>query len=95
MVEKTLKYGPLRLELKQQDQGYEVRQYNIFMVVLGGWSWDLDVTMPELVGSRSKKVLQILFINCIIDFINIYYFYFFPLNSQRTAHTRPVILFYL
>ena len=28
------------------------------MDVLGGWSRDLDVTMQELVGSRSKKVLQ-------------------------------------
>ena len=24
----------------------------------GGWSRDLDVTMKELVGSRSKRVLQ-------------------------------------
>ena len=36
-------------------QGFEVRQYNIIMNVLGGWSRDLDVTMQELVGSRSKK----------------------------------------
>ena len=57
-AEKTLKYGPLRWELKQQYQGYEVRQYNIIMNVLGGWSRDLDVTMQELVGRRSKKVLQ-------------------------------------
>ena len=57
-AEKTLKYGPLRWELKQQYQGYEVRQYNIIMDVLGGWSRDLDVTMKELVGSRSKRVLQ-------------------------------------
>ena len=57
-AEKTLKYGPLRWELKQQYQGYEVRQYNIIMDVHGGWSRDLDVTMKELVGSRSKRVLQ-------------------------------------
>ena len=57
-TKKTLKYGPLRWELKQQYQGYEVRQCNIIMNVLGGWSRDLDVTMQELVGSRSKKVLQ-------------------------------------
>ena len=57
-AEKTLKNGPLRWELKQQYQGYEVRQYNIIMDVLGGWSRDLDVTMKELVGSRSKRVLQ-------------------------------------
>ena len=35
-----------------------MRQYNIIMDVLGGCSRDLDVTMQELVGSRSKKVLQ-------------------------------------
>ena len=56
-AEKTLKYGPLRWELKQQYQGYKVRQYNIIMDVLEGWSRDLDVTMKELVGSRSKRVL--------------------------------------
>ena len=57
-AEKTLNYGPLSWELKQQHQGYEVRQYNIIMDVLGGWSRDLHVTMKELVGSRSKRVLQ-------------------------------------
>ena len=56
--EKTLKYGPLGWELKQQYQGYEVRKYNIIMDVFGGWSMDLGVTMKELVGSRSKRVLQ-------------------------------------
>ena len=36
--EKTMKYGPLRWELKEQYKGYEVHQYNIIMDVLGGWS---------------------------------------------------------
>ena len=55
-----LKVRPVfkRWELKQQYQGYEVRQFYIIMDVLGGWSRDLDVTMKELVGSRSKRVLQ-------------------------------------
>ena len=57
-AEKTLKYGPLRWELKQQYHGYDVRQYNIIMDVLGGWSRELDVTMKELVRRRSKRVLQ-------------------------------------
>ena len=35
-----------------------MRQYNIIMDVLGGWSRDLDVTTQELVGSRTKEVLQ-------------------------------------
>ena len=34
--EKTTKYGLLRWELKQKYQGYEVKQYNIIMDVLGG-----------------------------------------------------------
>ena len=45
--EKTTKYGPLRWELKQKYQGYEVKQYNIIMDVL-----------VEMVGSKSKGVLH-------------------------------------
>ena len=55
--EKTTKYGPLRWELKQKYQGYEVKQYNIIMDVLGGWCRDLEVKLKELVGSKSKGVL--------------------------------------
>ena len=29
--EKTIKYGPLRWELKQKYKGYEVHQYNVIM----------------------------------------------------------------
>ena len=35
-AEKTAKYGPLRWELKQQYPGYEVKQFNIIIEVLGG-----------------------------------------------------------
>ncbi|PFX15536.1 D-inositol 3-phosphate glycosyltransferase [Stylophora pistillata] len=56
--EKTLKYGPLRWELRQQFPGYEVKQYNIIMDALGGWSRELDVMMRELVGGRSTDVLR-------------------------------------
>ena len=38
-------YGPLRWELKQQFPGYDIRQYNIIINVLGGWSTE--------VGSRT------------------------------------------
>ena len=34
--EKTLKYGPLRWELKQQFSGYKVQQHNIIIDALGG-----------------------------------------------------------
>ncbi|PFX34789.1 Ubiquilin-1 [Stylophora pistillata] len=56
--EKTLKYGPLRWELRQQFPGYEVKQYNIIMDALGGWSQELDVMMRKLVGGRSTDVLR-------------------------------------
>ena len=56
--EKTTKYGPLRWELKQKDQGYEVKQYNIIMDVLRGWCQDVEVKLKKLVGSKSKGVLH-------------------------------------
>ena len=34
--EKIIKYGPLPWELKQQFPGYDIRQYNIIIDVLGG-----------------------------------------------------------
>ena len=49
---------PLRWELKQKDQGYEVKQYNIIMDVLRGWCQDLEVKLKNLVGSKSKGVLH-------------------------------------
>ena len=56
--EKTAKYGPLRWELTPKCQGYEVKQYNIIMDVLGGWCRDLEVKLKELVGSKSKGDLH-------------------------------------
>ena len=55
--EKTTKYGPRRWELKQKYQGYIVKQYSIIMVILGGWSRDLEDELNELVGSKSKGYL--------------------------------------
>ena len=55
--EKTLKYGPLRWELKQQFLGYRVEQYNVIIDVLGGWSRDLDSTMRKMLGPRGRDVL--------------------------------------
>ena len=51
-AEKTAKYGPLRWELKQQYPGYEVKQFNIIIDVLGGWSVDVEQTLKDLVGQR-------------------------------------------
>ena len=56
--EKTAKYGPLRWELKQNYQRYKVKQCNIIMDVLRGWSLDLEDELNELVGSKSKGVLH-------------------------------------
>ena len=43
--EKTIKYGPLMWELKEQYKGYEVLQYNIIMDVLGGWSKETEISV--------------------------------------------------
>ena len=53
--EKTTKYATLRWELYR---GYEVKQYNVIIDVLGGCSEDLEVKMKELVGERTKHVLK-------------------------------------
>ena len=55
--EKPIKYGPLRWELKQQFPGYDIRQYNIIIDVLGGWSTEVDEAMRELFGARGGEIL--------------------------------------
>ena len=56
--EKTEKYAPLRLELKRQFPGYQVKQFNVVMDVLGGYSKELESTIRSLVGfSRGREVL--------------------------------------
>lgn len=57
--EKTRKYGPFRLELKKQWQGYQITQYNIVMDVLGGYSEEvIREFVQSLVRERSKIVLK-------------------------------------
>jgi len=56
--EKTMKYGPLRWELKEQYKGYEVHQYNIIMDVLGGWSKETEISVRSLVGRKTTQVLE-------------------------------------
>ena len=56
--EKTMKYAPLRWELKQKYPGYEISQYNIIVDILGGWSTDVEVAVKELVGRRHRDVLK-------------------------------------
>ena len=56
--EKTMKYGPLRWKLKEQEKGYEVHQYNIIMDVLGGWSKETEISVRSLVGRKTTQVLE-------------------------------------
>ena len=56
--EKTMKYGPLRWELKEQYKGYEVHQYNIVMDALGGWSKETEISVRSLVGRKTTHVLE-------------------------------------
>ena len=56
--EKTEKYASLQLELKRQFPGYQVKQFNITMDVLGGYSKELESTIRSPVGvSRGREVL--------------------------------------
>ena len=55
--EKMEKYAPLRMELKRQFPGYQVKQVNIVMDVLGGYSKELESTIRSLIGvSRGREV---------------------------------------
>ena len=56
--EKMEKYAPLRLELKRHFLGFQVKQFNIVMDLLGGYSEELESTIRSLVGvKRGKEVL--------------------------------------
>ena len=44
--------------LRQQYPGYEEKQFNIIIDVLGGWSEDLDAKMKELAGEGTRHVLK-------------------------------------
>ena len=41
----------------QQFPGYDIRQYNIIIDVLGGWSREVDETMTELFGARVGEIV--------------------------------------
>ena len=47
-IEKTQKYCPLMWELREKNPGYRVKQNNIIIDVLGGYSADLSQTVKEL-----------------------------------------------
>ena len=56
--EKTVKYGPLRWKMAQQYPEYTIRQHNIIIDVMGGWSRDVDTSMRELFGGRVENILR-------------------------------------
>ena len=58
--EKTTKYGPLCWELKHQFPEYNIRQYNIIIDFLGGWSSEVDEAMRELLGARGGEILLLM-----------------------------------
>ena len=57
-MEKIQKYGPLMWELRERNPGYQVKQYNIIIDVLGGYSADVSHAVKELVGEKSSSILQ-------------------------------------
>ena len=71
MSEKTMKYAPLRWEMKQRHLGYNITKYNIIIDILGGWSKDLDATLQKLVGNRAKDVLRKMQKACLSGTLNI------------------------
>ncbi|CAH3021988.1 unnamed protein product, partial [Porites evermanni] len=57
-MEKTQKYGPLMWELGERNPGHQVKQSNIIIDVLGGYSADVSQAVKELVGEKSATILQ-------------------------------------
>ena len=57
-TEKTSNYGPLRWGLQMPYPGYSIKQYNIVIDVLGGYSRDVSQALRDLVGEASSKVAR-------------------------------------
>ena len=57
-MQKTQKYGPLMWELRERNPGYQVKQYNIIIDVLGGYLADVSHAVKELVGEKSATISQ-------------------------------------
>ena len=45
-------------ELKQKYNGYGVKQYNIIIDVLGGYSKDLEESVRKLLGATARGVVE-------------------------------------
>ena len=55
MTTKTTKYAPLRWEMKGRYPGYVVKQINIIIDVLGGYSPEVRNKMKELFGEKRAR----------------------------------------
>ena len=58
--EETLKYGPLRWELKAQSKVYKINQSNVIIDVLRGWSVDMERSLRVPLGSRCREILRLM-----------------------------------
>ena len=58
--EKTLKYGPLRWDMKAQYRGYKINRYNGIIDVLVDWSVDVKRSLRMLLGSRCREILRLM-----------------------------------
>ena len=54
-TEKTTKYATLRWEMKDRYPGYMVKQINIIVDVLGGYSLEVRNKMKELFGEKRAR----------------------------------------
>ena len=45
-------------ELKQKYNGFGVKQYNVIIDVLGGYSKDLEESVRKLLGARARGVVE-------------------------------------
>ena len=57
-MEKTQKYDPIMQKLRGKNPGYQVKQYNIIIDVLGGYQAGVSQAVKELVGEKSATILQ-------------------------------------
>ena len=56
---KAQKYGPLMWELREITSAYQVKQYNTFIDVLGGYSADVSLAVKnQIVTEKSTTILQ-------------------------------------
>ena len=54
-IEKTTKYAPLRWEMKERYPGYVVKQINIIVDVLGGYSPEVRNMRKKLFGEKRAR----------------------------------------